>query len=206
MNIKTTRLSCTIATAIICLLSAVCIFFTWCFSIPLNFKAYFTVILLAGITVIVYFFLKERDESLYRKHNDDIEKEKKECERFKIRAEQLATENESLKSKTNDFQDSNSHRNIELLRERCETIENFRNSFPYIIDNGYSIYNVIRTEVNVSAYSRWLIVGEYNNQLWSCYLLRPDTQTHKEMLSLAASTTDPSEIERLNQANALIFQ
>lgn len=206
MNIKITRLICTIVTAIMCLLSTVCLFFTWYLRIPLIFKAYLTMILLAGIAAIVYFFLKERDETLFCKYGDDIEREKKDCERFKSRAEQLAAENESLSRKINDLQSSNNLKDVDLLRERCETIENFRNSFPYIINKGYSIYNVIRTEVNVSAYSRWLIVGEYNNQLWSCYLLRPDTQTYKEMLSLAVSTTEPSGIEQLNQANTLIFQ
>ena len=93
----------------------------------------------------------------------------------------------------------------ELLRKKCETIENFRNSFPYRIADGYVLYNIMRTEIQVSGYSRWQLVGEFDNQLWEYSLLRPDTQSYKEMLSLAAATSSPQELGELNVSGQLLW-
>ena len=94
---------------------------------------------------------------------------------------------------------------IDMMRKKCETIESFRNSFPYKIADGYILYNVIRTEIQVSGYSRWQLVGEYEGQLWEYTLLRPDTQSYKEMLSLAAATNAPAELEELNISDQLLW-
>lgn len=94
---------------------------------------------------------------------------------------------------------------MELLRKKCETIENFRNSFPYRIAEGYILYNIMRTEIQVSGYSRWQLVGECDNQLWAYTLLRPDTQSYKEMLSLAAATSSPQELSELNISEQLLW-
>ena len=94
---------------------------------------------------------------------------------------------------------------IDMMRKKCETIESFRNSFPYKIADGYILYNIIRTEIQVSGYSRWQLVGEYEGQLWEYTLLRPDTQSYKEMLSLAAATNAPAELEELNISDQLLW-
>ena len=95
--------------------------------------------------------------------------------------------------------------NTEFLRKKCETIENFRNSFPYRIADGYILYNIMRIEIQVSGFSRWQLVGEFEGQLWEYTLLRPDTQSYKEMLSLAAATAEPAELKELNISEQLLW-
>jgi len=63
----------------------------------------------------------------------------------------------------------------------------------------------MRTEIQVSGYSRWQLVGEFDNQLWEYSLLRPDTQSYKEMLSLAAATSSPQELGELNVSGQLLW-
>ena len=63
----------------------------------------------------------------------------------------------------------------------------------------------MRTEIQVSNFSRWQVVGEYDNQLWEYTLLRPDTQSYKEMLSLVAATSVPAELEELNFSKQLLW-
>lgn len=55
-------------------------------------------------------------------------------------------------------------------------------------------------------YSKWLLVGEIGGQLWAYSLLRPDTQSHKEMLCLAAGTHAPKELEELNLSKQLLWE
>lgn len=93
----------------------------------------------------------------------------------------------------------------ELLRKKCDALETFRGSFPYKVHDGYVLYNIMRTELQVSAYSRWQLVGEYDGQLWELSLLRPDTQSYRDMLRLASSTKTPQELSELNQDNTLLW-
>ena len=79
-------------------------------------------------------------------------------------------------------------------------------SFPYTIAEGYVLFGVMRTELKVSAFSRWMLVGEIGGQLWAYSLLRPDTQSHKEMLCLAAGTHAPKELEELDLSKQLLWE
>lgn len=94
---------------------------------------------------------------------------------------------------------------IDSLRERCETVENFRNSFPCEISEQYAIYNIMRTELNVSAFSRWKIVGWYDSQLWELSVLRPDSQSYKEMLCLVSATKTPGQLQELDLSKQLLW-
>ena len=80
------------------------------------------------------------------------------------------------------------------LMQKCAFLEQYRNSFPYQVADGYRILAIIKTGVEVSRYSRWMIVGESGNQLFSLDLIRPDNQSYKEMLQLIVSTNTPQEI------------
>ena len=102
-------------------------------------------------------------------------------------------------------QEESSKSDTELLLKKCETLENFRNSFPYRIADGYILYNIMRIEIQVSGFSRWQLVGEFEGQLWEYTLLRPDTQSYKEMLSLAAATAEPAELKELNISEQLLW-
>ena len=95
--------------------------------------------------------------------------------------------------------------NLEALQKKCDAIEAFRNSFPCRINDNLTLYNLIRTEITVSSHSRWLAIGEYNGELWRCSVLRPDTQSHKEMLMLAYGAHSPQDIQELDQSADLMW-
>ncbi len=103
--------------------------------------------------------------------------------------------------------------NIQALKEtepeykrKSEVFESYRNSFPYLVQPGYTVFNVIRTEVMPDKYSRWLIVGEFGDELWKTTIIRRDMQTYGEMLTLISKTETPDGITKLNEQNALPWE
>lgn len=103
--------------------------------------------------------------------------------------------------------------NIQALKEtepeykrKSEVLESYRNSFPYLVQPGYTVFNVIRTEVMPDKYSRWLIVGEFGDELWKTTIIRRDMQTYGEMLTLISKTETPDGITELNEQNALPWE
>ena len=78
----------------------------------------------------------------------------------------------------------NSEQNIKELKEsvpeykhKSEVLESFRNSFPVSVKPGYTVFNIIRTEVAPDKYSRWLIVGEFGDELWKTTIIRRVMET-----------------------------
>ena len=107
----------------------------------------------------------------------------------------------------------NSEQNIKELKEsvpeykrKSEVLESYRNSFPCLVQPGYTVFNVIRTEVVPDKYSRWLIVGEFGDELWKTTIIRRDMQTYGEMLTLISKTETPDGITELNEQNALPWE
>lgn len=107
----------------------------------------------------------------------------------------------------------NSEQNIKELKEsvpeykhKSEVLEDFRNSFPVSVKPGYTVFNIIRTEVVPDKYSRWLIVGEFGGELWRTAVIRRDMQTYGEMLSLIKATETPDGIAALNEHNAFPWE
>ena len=103
--------------------------------------------------------------------------------------------------------------NIQTLKEtepeykrKSEVLESYRNSFPCLVQPGYTLFNVIRTEVMPDKYSRWLIVGEFGDELWKTTIIRRDMQTYGEMLTLISKTETPDGITELNEQNALPWE
>ena len=103
--------------------------------------------------------------------------------------------------------------NIQTLKEtepeykrKSEVLESYRNSFPCLVQPGYTLFNVIRTEVMPDKYSRWLIVGEFGDELWKTTIIRRDMQTYGEMLTLIRKTEVPDGITELNEQNALPWE
>ena len=103
--------------------------------------------------------------------------------------------------------------NIQTLKEtepeykrKSEVLESYRNSFPCLVQPGYTVFNVIRTEVVPDKYSRWLIVGEFGDELWKTTIIRRDMQTYGEMLTLISKTETPDGITELNEQNALPWE
>lgn len=190
-----------------------------------NTKYSFTVLLLAIETAViaVLFTMQEqltqrKDDAAAREEIADQEKTVAEKEtELKDKTKAVAAREEKLKEQQEEFVElkqkvlaaarkEDAPSELEQLRRKCETLEKFRSSFPYTIAEGYVLFGVMRTELKVSAFSRWLLVGEIGGQLWAYSLLRPDTQSHKEMLCLAAGTHAPKELEELDLSKQLLWE
>ena len=190
-----------------------------------NTKYSFTVLLLAIETAViaVLFTMQEqltqrKDDAAAREEIADQEKAVAEKEtELKDKTKAVAAREEKLKEQQEEFVElkqkvlaaarkEDALSELEQLRRKCETLEKFRSSFPYTIAEGYVLFGVMRTELKVSAFSRWLLVGEIGGQLWAYSLLRPDTQSHKEMLCLAAGTHAPKELEELDLSKQLLWE
>ena len=153
--------------------------------------------LAAGIA-LVYPLLKTFEEKTLKKGYDKASEEISLLER---RADEL---NRALKI---------SEHNLKTLKEtepeykrKSEVLESYRNSFPCLVQPGYTVFNVIRTEVMPDKYSRWFIVGEFGNELWKTTIIRRDMQTYGEMLTLISKTETPDGITELNEQNALPWE
>lgn len=190
-----------------------------------NTKYSFTVLLLAieAAVIVVLFTMQEqliqrKDNAAARKEIADQEKAVAEKEtELKDKTKAVAAREEKLKEQQEEFVElkqkvlaaarkEDALSELEQLRRKCETLEKFRSSFPYTIAEGYVLFGVMRTELKVSSFSRWLLVGEIGGQLWAYSLLRPDTQSHKEMLCLAAGTHAPKELEELDLSKQLLWE
>ena len=190
-----------------------------------NTKYSFTVLLLAieAAVIVVLFTMQEqliqrKDDAAARKEIADQEKAVAEREtELKDKSKAVAVREEKLKEQQEEFVElkqkvlaaarkEDALSELEQLRRHCETLEQFRSSFPYTLAEGYVLFGVMRTELKVSAFSRWLLVGEIGGQLWAYSLLRPDTQSHKEMLCLAAGTHAPKELEELDLSKQLLWE
>ena len=166
-----------------------------------NTKYSFTVLLLAIEAAVIVVLFTMQEQLIQRK--DDAAARKEIADQEKAVAER-ETELKQLVLEAARKEDVPSE--LEQLRRKCETLEKFRSSFPYTIAEGYVLFGVMRTELKVSAFSRWLLVGEIGGQLWAYSLLRPDTQSHKEMLCLAAGTHAPKELEELDLSKQLLWE
>lgn len=190
-----------------------------------NTKYSFTVLLLAIETAVIAVLFTMQEQLTQRKDNAAARKEiadqekavaEKETE-LKDKTKAVAAREEKLKEQQEEFVElkqkvlaaarkEDALSELEQLRRKCETLEKFRSSFPYTIAEGYVLFGVMRTELKVSSFSRWLLVGEIGGQLWAYSLLRPDTQSHKEMLCLAAGTHAPKELEELDLSKQLLWE
>lgn len=154
-------------------------------------------VLAAGIALI-YLLFKTFEEKALKKGYD------KASEEISLLERKAAELNRALK---------NTEQNIKELKEsvpeykhKSEVLESYRNSFPCLVQPGYTVFNVIRTEVMPDKYSRRLIVGEFGGELWRTAVIRRDMQTYGEMLSLIKATETPDGITKLNEQNALPWE
>ena len=122
---------------------------------------------------------------------------------FRDKSKELEAENKQFLDRIRELE--NKERDVSRLREKCNSIEYFRNSFPLNVSDEYTIYNIMRTDLQTGNYSTWQIVGVYREELWSYTLLRPDYQTFKEMLSLVSSTKEPEGLKSINLGEELLY-
>ena len=70
---------------------------------------------------------------------------------------------------------------------------------------GTSIYYIIRLELTAT-YSKWLIGGIFEDELWSFAIMRSADQKYKEMLRLVSSTEKPEDLMELEQSENLFWE
>lgn len=203
---KTPKLSIfAIITAIaVNIISTLCGIFIWqCDDILPTSKYSFTCIILGVVGVSVYFFIRllqsneaNKNLSIIEKKDDLINTLSKQIADKDSRISELVAEVVSKKDLPED---------IKNLQNKCEALENYRSSFPYKVAEGYVIYNIIRLELTAT-YSKWLIVGIFEEELWSFPIMRPAEQKYKEMLRLISSTKEPDDLKELEQSENLFWE
>lgn len=177
--------------------------------LPYMTKYSFFMFLIAGLCALLILTSNAYERIAEHLSGNLLKKKDEELKEAKQRLKKLQAQAEELKERVSALsvpkQEEASKSDTELLLKKCETLEKFRGSFPYRIADGYILYNIMRTEIQVSGFSRWQLVGEFDGQLWEYTLLRPDTQSYKEMLSLAAATEAPAELGELNISEQLLW-
>ena len=166
----------------------------------LTSKFSFTCIVLLVVGVSIYFFIRFYDAKESEKFLNIIE----EKDDYKGNLNTIISEQENrIYELAEEVYQKNE--DIKKLQDKCETLENYRSSFPYEVSDGYVIYNIIRLELTAT-YSKWLIVGIFEEDLWSYPILRPANQKYKEMLKLVSSTKEPEDLKELEQNENLFWE
>ena len=174
--------------------------------ILINSKYGFIGIIFMVTGIADYYLMNYRDtrlEERFLKRNNTAEEE---VRKYKDRLSEVAEERDSLRDRLEYYTQGTVKEEYDTLRQKCDAIEAFRNSFPYKITDGYVLYNIMRTDLQVGHASTWQIVGDYNGELWEISIVRPLSQTYKEMLTLVAATAEPNQIAALNQSTSLLWQ
>ena len=191
---------------IITALSLIAGIFVGMSDILVNSRYGFVVIIISAATVAVCSIVSYRDSRLNDSYLKQFTNAKEEKDKYKSRLMEVAEERDSLKAQLEYYTSGAVKDEYETLKNKCEAIESFRNSFPYRIADGYILYNIMRTNLQVGKTSTWQIVGDYNGDLWECSIVRPHTQSYKELLTLVASTNEPTEVGALNQSDTLLWE
>ena len=186
------------------IISTLCGIFVWqCDDMLPTSKYSFTCIILGVVGVSVYFFIRllqsneaNKNLSIIEKKDELINTLSKQIADKDSRISELVAEVISKKDLPED---------VKNLQNKCEALENFRSSFPYKVAEGYVIYNIIRLELTAT-YSKWLIVGIFEEELWSYPIMRPAEQKYKEMLRLVSSTKEPEDLKELEQSENLFWE
>lgn len=174
--------------------------------ILINSRYGFITIIFVVAGIADYFLMKYRDrriEDKFLKRYSSVEEEARKC---KSQLAEVAEERDNFRDRLEYYTKGTVKEEYDNLRQKCETIEAYRNSFPYKIIDGSVLYNIMRTDLQVGKSSTWQIVGGYLDQLWEVSIVRPHTQTYKEMLTLVAATKEPNGISALNQSDTLLWE
>ena len=174
--------------------------------ILINSRYGFITIIFVVAGIADYFLLKYRDRRIEDHFLQRYSSAEEDARKYKDRLAEVAEERDNYRDRLEYYTKGTVKEEYDNLRQKCEAIETFRNSFPYKIADGYVLYNIMRTDLQVGHASTWQIVGDYNGELWEVSIGRPLSQTYKEMLTLVAATTEPNQIASLNQSTSLLWQ
>ncbi len=171
-----------------------------------NTKYSFALMVLTLSAFVICFVFRAEYKFLNESHQKNINHYRDEADKYKERVLELSEENAVLNDQLGYYTDGAFQEVHNELKEKCNTIEAFRNSFPYRIADGYVLYNAIRTEIFAGSHSVWLLIGQYGEELWSYTVVRPAAQSYKEMLTLVGTTTAPDELSQLDQCKSIMWK
>ena len=173
--------------------------------ILINSRYGFIPIIFVVTGIADYFLMKYRDHRISDNVAKQLAATEADAKKYKDRMLEIAAERDKLSAELESYTKGTVNQEYANLKQKCDTIEAFRNSFPYKVADGYVLYNIMRTDLQVGHASTWQIVGDYNGELWEISIVRPLSQTSKEMLTLVAATTEPNQISALNQSSTLLW-
>ena len=171
-----------------------------------NSKKGLVLIICLAATAVICWMVNYKDTNLEKHFKAELSKAEQDRNRYIEKSVELAKECDTLREQLENSSPDTIKAEYEALKNKCDALETFRNSFPYKIADGYILYNIMRTNLQVGKASTWQIVGEYNGDLWECSIVRPHTQSYKELLTLIASTKEPTEVGALNQSETLLWE
>lgn len=206
MNNKSNKATILFLIAVICTLALLFALVIEQSTFFVNGKHGFAVAAIAAAVVSVLFLLNFRDDRIQQSYSKNYAAKCEEAEKYKSRTMELAEEAGNLRSQLECYTSGKVKEEYDALKEKCGIIENFRNSFPHKISEGYIIYNIMRTDLQTGRHSSWQIVGEYEGELWEVGVIRPDTQTFREMFALVSKTQAPEGVSALNSGASLLWQ
>lgn len=171
-----------------------------------NSKKGLVLIICLAATAVICWMVNYKDTNLEKHFKAELSKAEQDRNRYIEKSVELAKECDTLREQLENSSPDTIKAEYEALKNKCDALETFRNSFPYKIADGYILYNIMRTNLQVGKASTWQIVGDYNGDLWECSIVRPHTQSYKELLTLIASTKEPTEVGALNQSETLLWE
>lgn len=174
--------------------------------ILINSRYGFITIIFVVAGIADYFLLKYRDKRVEESYLKQFSTAVEDAKKAKADLAKVTEERDNLNARLSNYTNGSANEELNTLQQKCNAIEAYRNSFPYKIIDGYVLYNIMRTDLQVGKSSTWQIVGGYLDQLWEVSIVRPHTQTYKEMLTLVAATKEPNGISALNQSDTLLWE
>lgn len=206
MNNKENRTKSLFILSVINVLAIIAGIFMNMSNILVNSKYGFITAIFAAAIAADCIIIGYRDKSLENMYIKKYSDANDEAVKYKGRMLEAIEEKDKLKSQLEYYTSGKVKEEYDAMKQKCETIENFRNSFPYKIADGYVLYNIMRTDLQAGTSSTWKIVGDYNGELWECSIVRPNNQSYKELLALSVSTSEPSQIAALNLGQTLLWE
>ena len=171
-----------------------------------NSKDGLILLICSAATIVICWVVNYKNTDLAKNFKATLSEVEQDRNKYIEKSIELAKECDALKEQLEDHNPEATKAKYEILKNKCDAIEAFQNSFPYKISDEYILYNIMRTNLQIGKASTWQIVGDHNGDLWTCNIVRPHMQTYNELLTLIASTKRPAEISTLNQSETLLFE
>lgn len=183
-------------TGILCCAISTAILFT---GIPANTKLSFVFLIFGGGGYVMYIGIKrlleqENVQSSKQAYEQANQYWKPICDDLAQKNQTLTTEAEALRKRSVSVAPPITGKSASAEKPKEKAVP----ALPLVISDTYQVYALIKTEVAVSHYSRWKIVGRYADNLFELEVIRPDNQLFSEMVQLTAATANAQALESLS--------